>query len=242
MNITSIGGRELYSILLGKESPFGSSSSVELNETLEGSRIDISKVLNTDPTKFQVTDIQNDMSKLKQADYFETSASFDLAKLPKDTSSDYFERANDIDVNDKHIQSIVNNYVKVSLGSGMVGGIPTKERISEYYGNMAKRLDTAYSDGKFTKEEYDELNKMLEDHMEHSTVCAERKAARCAIGKERGSLSPAAAKPIILKQMSMSSEEYMADMDAKISEYVEKYFRIDRVSLMQLFNRIRYGN
>ena len=117
MNITSIGGRELYSILLGKESPFGSSSSVELNETLEGSRIDISKVLNTDPTKFQVTDIQNDMSKLKQADYFETSASFDLAKLPKGTSSDYFERANDIDVNDKHIQSIVNNYVKVSLGS-----------------------------------------------------------------------------------------------------------------------------
>ena len=63
MNITSIGGRELYSILLGKESPFGSSSSVELNETLEGSRIDISKVSNTDPTKFQVTDIQNDMSK-----------------------------------------------------------------------------------------------------------------------------------------------------------------------------------
>mgnify|MGYP004528267283 CR=1 FL=1 len=29
MNITSIGGRELYSILLGKESPFGSSSSEE---------------------------------------------------------------------------------------------------------------------------------------------------------------------------------------------------------------------
>ena len=139
MNITSIGGRELYSILLGKESPFGSSSSVELNETLEGSRIDISKVLNTDPTKFQVTDIQNDMSKLKQADYFETSASFDLAKLPKDTSSDYFERANDIDVNDKHIQSIVNNYVKVSLGSGMVGGIPTRKEfpnITEIWQNV----------------------------------------------------------------------------------------------------------
>ena len=46
----------------------------------------------------------------------------------------------------------------------MAGGIPTKERISEYYGNMARRLDVAYSDGKFTKSEYYELNKMLEEH------------------------------------------------------------------------------
>lgn len=36
----------------------------------------------------------------------------------------------------------------------MVGVIPTKERISEYYGNMVKRLDAAYSDGKFTKGGY----------------------------------------------------------------------------------------
>ncbi len=244
MNITSVGGRELYSILLGDNSPFGkpyNANPVELNETLNGERIEISNALKADPTKFQVSDIQNATSKIRRADCFEPSASFNLTELPKDKSSDNFERANDIDINDERVQSIVNNYIKVSLGSGMKGGIPTKERISEYYGNMAKRLDTAYSDGKFTKDEYDELNKMLSEHMEHITVCAERKAARRAIGGERGSLSPAAARPVILKQLSMTSEEYMAEMDAKISEYVEKHFKIDRTSLLAMFNSIRYG-
>ena len=234
MNITSVGGRELYNILLGDNSPFGkpcNAKPVELNETLNGESIEISNALKADPSKFQVSDIQNSTSKIIR----------DLTKMPKDNSSDSFERANDIDINDKRVQSIVNNYIKVSLGSGMAGCIPTKERISEYYGNMAKRLDTAYSDGKFTKDEYDELNKILEEHMEHSTVCAERKAARRAIGGERGSLSPAAARPVILKQLSMTSEGYMAEMDAKISDYVEKYFKIDRNSLMQLFNSFRYG-
>ena len=39
----------------------------------------------------------------------------------------------------------------------------------------------------------------------------------------------------------MTSEEYMAEMDAQISEYVEKYFKIDRTSLLAMFNAVRYG-
>lgn len=244
MKITSIGGRELYSILLGNDSPFGkpySANPIELNETLAGDRVDISNAVKANATKFQVTDIKSDTSKIKRADCFELSVSFNLTELPKGKSSDYFVKANDIDINDERVQSIVNNYIKVSLGSGMAGGIPTKERISEYYGNMARRLDVAYSDGKFTKSEYYELNKMLEEHMEHTAVCTERKAARRAIGGERGSLSPAEARSVILKQLSMTSEEYMAEMDAQISEYVEKYFKIDRTSLLAMFNAVRYG-
>ena len=60
MNITSIGGRELYSILLGNDSPFGkpcSANPIELNETLAGDRVDISNAVKANATKFQVTEI-----------------------------------------------------------------------------------------------------------------------------------------------------------------------------------------
>lgn len=33
----------------------------------------------------------------------------------------------------------------------------------------------------------------------------------------------------------------MAEQDRMTSEYVEKYCKLDRVSLMKLFNSIRYG-
>ena len=68
------------------------------------------------------------------------------------------------------------------LTLGMDNGIPTKERIAEYYGRMAKRLDEAYEAGKFTKEEYDYLNAGIAERMEHSTACAEDTAARRAVG------------------------------------------------------------
>lgn len=241
--ITSMSSRELYKILTGYDYPHGSSSGwTELKETINGENVDVSKAV--DAAKAQEMTIGSDLSKITMSDRFESSDKIVFAELQAESSkksSDRFESANDIDINDEHIQSVVNNYIKVSLGSSMPGGIPTKERISEYYGNMAKRLDTAYSDGKFTKDEYDKLNKMLEEHMEHTTVCAERKAARRTIGGERGSLSSSAARPVILKQLSMTSEEYMAETDSKISEYVEKYFKIDRASLLAMFNSVRYG-
>lgn len=236
MNITSVGGMELCNILLGKDSPYWKSSNefVELNETVQGDSVDFSKVV-VDPEKSKDFELHTEeLGKLKKVDRFEYSDSI-TSDISKSTSSDYYGRVTERDL------GVMDYYIKVSLGSGMINGIPTKERIAEYYGDMAKRLDTAYSEGKFTKDEYDELNGMLLDHMEYITVCAERNKAFYAIGKEHGSLSPAAAKEATLKKLSMSSEEYMAEMNAKISEYVEKYFKIDRVSLLELFNKIRYA-
>lgn len=48
--------------------------------------------------------------------------------------------------------------IRVGLESGYTNGLVTKERIAEFYGDMAKRLDDAYKEGKFTESEYGELN------------------------------------------------------------------------------------
>lgn len=131
--------------------------------------------------------------------------------------------------------------IRAGLESGYTNGLVTKERIAEFYGAMAKRLDEAYKEGKFTGSEYGELSEMIEMRVEKQATLTERLTASYALGRERGSLSPAAAKEAILRKQSMTSEEFMAEQDKLINEYVEKYFKIDRTSLMQLFNSCRYG-
>ena len=62
-----------------------------------------------------------------------------------------------------------------------------------------------------------------------------------SLAKKRYSLSPAAAKEVILREQSMTPEERFAERQQMVSDYVEKYFKIARTSLLELFNKIRYG-
>lgn len=116
------------------------------------------------------------------------------------------------------------------------GSIPTKEKIAEYYGNMAKRLDTAYSEGKFTKEEYDFINDGIMERMEHATSCAEETAARRKVGYDR-SMSLYEFE----RSQAMTPEERIADFEAAIKECIRKYTHIDRNVMMQMFNSFRFG-
>ena len=119
--------------------------------------------------------------------------------------------------------------------------IPTEERIAEYYGKLAKRLDAAYAEGKFTKEEYDELNKTITDGMEWETGRAERLKARFAIGAKIGNLPYKQSIERIKRLNVMTPEQYQAEMRAEIAEYVSKYTRYDRGAILKMFNSIRYG-
>lgn len=131
--------------------------------------------------------------------------------------------------------------IRVEIESGYVNGVVDKNRIAEYYGNMAKRLDKAYEEGKFTKEEYDDLNKMISDQMEKETVSTERRKAFLELGKKRYSLSPDAAKEVILREQSIPPEKRFAERQKMIIDYAEKYCKIDRASLWELFNSFRYS-
>lgn len=137
--------------------------------------------------------------------------------------------------------NFMDSDIQLELERGYTNGIVTKERIAEYYGAMAKRLDEAYAEGKFTKDEFDELNEMITSQVEKDAGLYERLKASYALGKERGSLSYEAAMEVIHRQKNMTSEEFMAEREQMISDYVEKYCKIDRIALMKLFNSIRYG-
>ncbi len=237
MSITSMNQNELYKTLVGHYKP--NCYSTESNKK----SVETPKVITSVPenaVKVGDMPVYKNLSSEPDRDRFEFSESityqtYDIGTPPVngELKSMPYEASDAIDFGCTDIRA--------ELESGYTNGLVTKERIAEFYGAMAKRLDEAYKDGKFTEDEYGELSEMIEKRVEKQASLTERLTAFYALGKERGSLSPAAAKEVILRQKNMSSEEYMAEMDAKISEYVEKYFKIDRVSLMQLFNSFRYG-
>lgn len=135
----------------------------------------------------------------------------------------------------------MSNGIRSELGSGCANGVATKERIAEYYGAMAKRLDEAYAEGKFTKDEFDELSEMITAQIEKEAEVSERKTAFYALGEKRYSLSPEAVSEIVQREKSMTPEERLAAREQEIRDYAERYCKIDRVALMKLFISIRYG-
>ncbi len=247
MKITSMSNRELYKTLTGYDYPHGAKSEdsakstkfVELNEPLNiGNSIEYSKPLAADPETMQKIKFQKgDTSILNTKDRFEYSGGKFYKKTEADkakTSADCLEYANDIDFNDKYTDMVISTRSLMAICNG--GSVPTKESIAKYYGDMAKRLDTAYVEGKFTKEEYDYLNEGIAERMEHAADCAEETDALFKVSHDR-SMSFKEYE----RSMSMTSEELKADLKSAINEYINKYCKIDRMALIKLFNNIRYG-
>lgn len=246
MNITSMSNRELYKTLTGHDFPNGAKSAdsantkfVELNEPLDIGKntVKLTRLSDVDPELMQKIKLnKGDKSITKLRDSFEYSGGkvYIKSEADKAKTSDRLVRANDIDFNDKYTDMVIGTRSLMAICNG--GSVPTKESIAKYYGDMAKRLDTAYAEGKFTKEEYDYLNEGIAERMEHAADCAEETAALFKVSHDR-SMSFKEYE----RTMSMTSEELKADFKSAINEYINKYCKIDRVSLMKLFNSIRYG-
>ena len=241
MQITSMTNRELYKTLTGHEYPIGKANKSVDQEELLGEALDVSKAI-VDPEKIKAFELNTgELGKLKKVDRFEPSGTIalDLTNAPKNSSSgnvDFydFEKASDIDFNDRFTQMIINAKQMVDVYHGNL--VTTKESIAEYYGNMAKRLDEAFAEGKFTKEEYDYLNEGILERMEHTTVCAEENDAFLRVGSDR-SMSLRAYE----RRAAMTPEGRREDLAAAISDYVDRYTKIDRDALMKLFNSYRYS-
>lgn len=132
---------------------------------------------------------------------------------------------------------------KMSGYSCLIGGTdhPGKKALAEHFGGIGKRLDEAYAAGKFTEDEYNELNQSLNEYIEKRTSNAERATAFYAIGKERGSMSANKLGEVIKAEQSQTSEEFMENLRKRIDEYVEKYYKIDRNELFVFINNFRKG-
>ena len=182
----------------------------------------------------RVIDLSNDSN----MDRFEHSQ---LKYYTNDEIGIYSESLKELPYDPASAVDFMSNGIRSELGEGCENGVATKERIAEYYGAMTKRLDEAYAEGKFTKDEYDELNEMITNQIEKEAEVSERKTAFYALGQKRYSLPPEEVAQIVKREKSMTPEERLAAREKEIQDYVERYCKIDRLALMQLFSLIRYG-
>ncbi len=233
MKITSMSNKELYRTLIGQD--LFPERENKAAKPKKAATLDLSKAIAVSKYENQIQLDDEIIAKERNFDRFESSLvckTYKMDELPfeKEAITDW----SDIDFDDPYTDMVISSRSLIATMNG--GTVPTKESIAKYYGEMAKRLDTAYAEGKFTKEEYDYLNDGIAERMEHSAHCAERAAAFFKSGHDR-SMSLKAFE----REAAMTQEELQADREAAIQDYVNRYFKIDRKFLMQLFNSIRYG-
>ena len=237
--ITSMNRNELYKTLVGHYKPNYTPDNKSAEKAAEN---DDKVTLSEKALNVKSLSVYKDLSSEQNADRFVSSGKIDHQTYDLGITDGKNRTILEfIPYDAKDAVNFMDSDIQLELERGYTNGVVTKERIAEYYGAMAKRLDEAYAEGKFTKEEFDELNEMITSQVEKDAGLYERKKASHALGKERGSLSYESAMEVIHRQKNMTSEEFMTEWEQMISDYVEKYCKIDRVALMQLFNNVRYG-
>lgn len=237
--ITSMNQSELYRTLVGHYKPNYTPDNKSAKKTAENDeKITVpEKALNVESLS-----VYKDFSSEQNADRFVSSGKIDYQTYDLGITDGKNKTILEfIPYDAKDAIDFMGNSIQSELGKGFINGLPSKERIAEFYGAMAKRLDTAYAEGKFTKDEFDELNKMIEKQVEREAELTENKTAFYALGRKRYSLSPEAVAEIVKMEKDLTPMERLAAREQEIRDYAEKYCKIDRASLMQLFNNVRYG-
>lgn len=130
---------------------------------------------------------------------------------------------------------------KTYAGVYSVGGIGDDKKLASFFADIGKRLDEAYSEGKFTEEEYNELNSGFNDYISYmkdknDTWRAEAEYNRSKIGYRN-------AMKVKEKIKTQSPEEFVAERKKAVDAILNrKGFRTPIEKMMEMINNLRYAN
>ncbi|MBD5160523.1 MAG: hypothetical protein HDT14_00580 [Oscillibacter sp.] len=118
----------------------------------------------------------------------------------------------------------------------------SESQLAEHLGSIGKLIDEALSAGEITRQEYDDLNKGLEEYGEAIMTKAERSAAGWELAKE---ISKATRARIESGASTAEMAEYAKNLQENyqnmISEFVKSSCSINRSLMTQLTSRVRGG-
>ena len=222
MNITSVCGQELYRILMGQD--IGSLSRL---------RGDL-----TDSEKARLESVRN--------------AENSNAKELHGVYTDLYERYQPT-VNTSSVTSVLYSMCLAydSHGArGQFGSSNTLKDLTNHFADIGRRLDAAFAEGKFTEEEYNELNKSLKEYITNETALWDRRRAEDQFMRDRGSAHWQALLSGAIKSTGpntdirmRSEEEAKAAIDEirKAAEVIlnKKGFRTDIQKLLETIEQYR---
>ena len=223
MNITSVQGQDLYKIIAGNS--YDEDFKKVTNEEL--AKHGFKKVGNFD--SFNLSKKSTDPTKIQ--DGVDVSS---IESILSDTSG----RIN-----------LVLIKAKVNGGLNVTDGFSTtlsENEIASYIGGIGKRIDEAYAQGKFTEDEYNQLNDSLKEYAEAVTAHNERAIASWSIIRDSARERMQSAKNGVQSDTeSLSFEERIAEkraeMNERINNYIKNVFSFDRSHLWDLINLFRYS-
>jgi len=127
--------------------------------------------------------------------------------------------------------------METKVGFGM-----SQEQLAQHFGEIGRQIDAAFSAGKITQQEYDDLNAGLGHYTEAVTSQAERQAAKWEVLKAMAKTTRAMVEGGASKeQMAAYAKRNMETLQDRISEFVEKHCAIDRDLMSKLIQQVRDG-
>lgn len=236
MDFISITGK--YNYYEGYKQIVSGMSNKELYKTLTGKDYNItaSSLRKSESTKMWELDPNRDYNDIKE----------EINEASK-ANRDVFEYCDEMDINFSN--SYTSNRIRLQeMDYRLGGGFWNENRetrmqmIANYYGDIGKRLDKAYAAGKFTKEEYDMLNKSIYEQMDKTISSVQATEAADELRRIYYNLPPKERREVDERLKRMSPEEVQEEWRSEIAAYIERFCKNDRTNVLELFNSIRYGS
>lgn len=236
MDFVSITGK--YDYYEGYKQIVSGMSNKELYKTLTGKDYNItaSSLRKSESTKMWELDPNRDYNDIKE----------EINEASK-ANRDVFEYCDEMDINFSN--SYTSNRIRLQeMDYRLGGGFWNENRetrmqmIANYYGDIGKRLDEAYAAGKFTKEEYDMLNKSIYEQMDKTISGVQATEAANELRRIYYNLPPKERREVDERLKRMSPEEVQEEWRSEIAAYIERFCKNDRTNVLEMFNSIRYGS
>lgn len=236
MDFISITGK--YNYYEGYTQIVSGMSNKELYKTLTGKDYNItaSALRESECRKMRELDPDRDYNDIKE----------EINEASK-ANRDVFEYCDEMDINFSN--SYTSNRIRLQeMDYRLGGGFWNENRetrmqmIANYYGDIGKRLDEAYAAGKFTKEEYDMLNKSIYEQMDKTISSVQATEAGDELKRKYYNLPPKERREVDERLKRMSPEEVQEEWRSEIAAYIERFCKNDRTHVYELFNSIRYGS
>ena len=118
----------------------------------------------------------------------------------------------------------------------------SRDQLADHFGEVARKIDEAFSEGSITRQEYDDLNEGFKKYTETVTAREERRAAAHEVlRKNAKAMDAMMGRSASQKEMEEFAKWNRETFEDRVKELVKKSKEYDRCLMAALIERVRGG-